>query len=176
MHYDADIDPVSGDKNKPAIITYYNSTKGGVDTNDQLCGTYNVGRRTKRWPLALFFHFLNVTCINALVVHKANTKNVRTHVRRLFLRQLATELVESHQKSRTNVNATPKIVKRWLLEVHGLETPPAPPTTKRGRCYNCPRKSDRKVSTKCSKCKKFLCNEHFIIYCQNCNNGDCHSS
>lgn len=33
-----------------------------------------------------------------------------------------------------------------------------------------------KVSTKCSKCKKFLCNEHFIVYCQNCNNDDCHSS
>ena len=50
MHYDADTDPVSGDKNKPTIITYYNSTNGRVDTNDQLCGTYNVGSRTKRWP------------------------------------------------------------------------------------------------------------------------------
>lgn len=47
-------------KKKPEIITFYNITKGGVDTCDQLCSNYNVGRRTKKWPLAIFNHFINV--------------------------------------------------------------------------------------------------------------------
>lgn len=176
MYHGADIDPTSGDRQKPEIITYYNSTKGGVDTNDQLCGTYNVGRRTKRWPLAIFFHLLNVTCINAFVVHRANTNKLRTHVRRYFLRQLATELVENHQKQRLNITATPKSIKKRVLEVHDLENRIISSTAKRGRCNNCPRKSDRKVATKCNKCKNFVCNDHCIIYCQNCDGSDSSSS
>lgn len=172
MHHGADIDSTSGDKQKPEIIMFYNSTKGGVDANDQLCGTYNVGRRTKRWPLNIFFHLLNVTCINALVVHRANTCNIRTHVRRHFLRQLAAQLVQDHQKQRVIINATPKSIKKRLVEVHDLENRPVPSTAKRGRCNNCPRSSDRKVPTKCMKCTKFVCNVHSRVYCQTCDNSD----
>ncbi|KAJ8966080.1 hypothetical protein NQ314_003749 [Rhamnusium bicolor] len=45
MHHDADIDETSENK-KPEIICYYNSTKGGVDTVDELCGTYSVSRKS----------------------------------------------------------------------------------------------------------------------------------
>nr|CAH7763977.1 unnamed protein product [Callosobruchus chinensis] len=38
----------------PEIIEYYNSTKGGVDLLDQKCANYCCGRRTRRWPLAVF--------------------------------------------------------------------------------------------------------------------------
>lgn len=34
MHYNNSIDENTGEKNKPDIITVYNSTKGGVDTSD----------------------------------------------------------------------------------------------------------------------------------------------
>ena len=40
---------------KPEIVHFYNSTKVGVDTVDQLCGNYSVSRRTRRWPLCIFF-------------------------------------------------------------------------------------------------------------------------
>ncbi|GBP30941.1 PiggyBac transposable element-derived protein 4 [Eumeta japonica] len=173
MHHAAHIDPYSNDQQKPEIIMYYNSTKGGVDTNDHLCGTYSVGRRTKRWPLAIFFHLINVTGINALVIHRANTDKSSTHVRRHFLRQLSVELVQNHQKRRLEVNATPKMVKKRLLEVHELENRVAPTTAKRGRCNSCPRKNDRKIATKCTK---FVCNDHSQIYCQQCNKSDSDSS
>ncbi|UYV79183.1 TOMM40L, partial [Cordylochernes scorpioides] len=32
---------------------------------------YSVGRRTKRWPLCLFFNFLDVVAINSAVIYKA---------------------------------------------------------------------------------------------------------
>lgn len=114
MHHKAHIDPASTDKQKPGIITYYNSTKGGVDTNDHLCGTYNVGRRTKQWPLAIFFHLINVSAINALIVHRANTDKLRTHVRRNFLWQLSVELIRDHQKRRWKCMS-------WKIASHPLQ-------------------------------------------------------
>lgn len=81
MHNDNAFDETTASAQKPEIITYYNSTKGGVDCNDQLCSNYNVGRRTKRWPLAVFFHLLNISGINVFVVHKANTDKSATHTR-----------------------------------------------------------------------------------------------
>ena len=33
---------------------------------------------------------------------------------------------------------------------------------KRGRCFRCSRKHDRKVATFCSKCKRFICEQHRV--------------
>lgn len=55
MHHDGTIDVESGNDKKPEILTFYNRTKGGVDTTDKLCATYDVGRRRRRWPLTFFF-------------------------------------------------------------------------------------------------------------------------
>ncbi|CAH2107748.1 unnamed protein product [Euphydryas editha] len=41
MHYEADKDKAV---NLPDIISFYNKTKGGVDTFDQLCHTYRKKR------------------------------------------------------------------------------------------------------------------------------------
>ena len=42
LHVDKEIDPDSGEQQKPSVITFYNATKGSVDTADQMCATYNV--------------------------------------------------------------------------------------------------------------------------------------
>ena len=33
---------------------------------------------------------------------------------------------------------------------------------KRGRCFRCSRKDDRKVTIFCSKCKRFVCKQHRV--------------
>ncbi|GBP75200.1 hypothetical protein EVAR_88806_1 [Eumeta japonica] len=48
MHDDAQINEDTG---KPEIIMDYNRTKGGVDSVDKMCETYNVARGTNRWPM-----------------------------------------------------------------------------------------------------------------------------
>ena len=65
MHHDDAVDPESG---KPEIIEYYNSTKGGVDSLDQLVHAYMCKRQTKRWPMAFFLNMLDVGCVAALIV------------------------------------------------------------------------------------------------------------
>jgi hypothetical protein len=44
MYNDDKTDETTQELRKPKIITTYNLTKGGVDTVDQLCATYDVSR------------------------------------------------------------------------------------------------------------------------------------
>lgn len=59
MHHDAAIDESTQEAKKPEIITFYNRNKGAVDTVDEMCGSYDVGRNNRRWPLTIFFHLIN---------------------------------------------------------------------------------------------------------------------
>ncbi|KAJ8932206.1 hypothetical protein NQ314_014840 [Rhamnusium bicolor] len=56
LHHD-NIDKKTKYQNKPEIITFYNSTKGGVDTVDQLCSSYDVVRNTRRRSMVIFIPF-----------------------------------------------------------------------------------------------------------------------
>lgn len=51
MHHDDRIDEATGDAKKPEIITFYNSTKGGVDVVDMMMDKYSVSRNSRRLPL-----------------------------------------------------------------------------------------------------------------------------
>ncbi|XP_055306660.1 LOW QUALITY PROTEIN: piggyBac transposable element-derived protein 4-like [Sitodiplosis mosellana] len=52
-HASEDIDPISG---KPLVVHDYNSTRGGVDTFDQMLRGYTCKRKTNRWPMVMFFN------------------------------------------------------------------------------------------------------------------------
>ncbi|KRX83192.1 PiggyBac transposable element-derived protein 4 [Trichinella sp. T6] len=49
------------DSEKPEIVVFYNKTKSGVEHADQLAQCYNTARKSRPWPLAIFFHLLNVS-------------------------------------------------------------------------------------------------------------------
>lgn len=55
MHSDQKVDPVSGESCKQQIVSFYNKTKVGVDSVDQMCAKYDCPRNTKRWPMVVFF-------------------------------------------------------------------------------------------------------------------------
>ncbi|XP_050509073.1 piggyBac transposable element-derived protein 4-like, partial [Diabrotica virgifera virgifera] len=59
LHHGKDI----SDRNdkKPQIILDYNSTKGAVDTLDQLVGTYTCKSKTNRWPMIVFYNMLDIS-------------------------------------------------------------------------------------------------------------------
>lgn len=56
LHHDDNIDEDTGDKRKPEMITFYNSTKAGVDVIDEMCASYYVSRNSKRWPMTLLWN------------------------------------------------------------------------------------------------------------------------
>ena len=97
MHHDKTID--ESQQKKPDIILYYNKTKGGVDQMDQMVQMYSYKRKTKRWPMVLFFNMIDVAGIAAFLIWSGkNTQweQGKTHRRRLFLLQLGFELEEAH--------------------------------------------------------------------------------
>lgn len=67
-------------QNKPEIVTFYNSTKIGVDLVDQLCGNYNVSRTTRRWHMVLFFDLLNIIGINAACNYNSHDSNRKVEI------------------------------------------------------------------------------------------------
>jgi len=54
MHHDKTVS--NKEHRKPEIILFYNSTKGGVDTIDQMVRYYSCRIKTRRWPLAFFMN------------------------------------------------------------------------------------------------------------------------
>lgn len=105
-----DINSTTGDTKKPEIISFYNVTKGGVDTADKMCGTYTVGRRCKRWPLVIFFRILEIGGINSQVIFFSNNPGTKI-VRRLFLRRLGLELLKPQVAKRVTTKNVPRSIR-----------------------------------------------------------------
>lgn len=51
-------------KNKSHMNAFYNETKGGVDTIDQMTRKFTTKRCTRRWPLSVFFTLLDIAGVN----------------------------------------------------------------------------------------------------------------
>ena len=47
----------------------YNKNKAGVDTMDQMLGTYTCKRGTKRWPLAMFYYIVDVAALASFIAY-----------------------------------------------------------------------------------------------------------
>lgn len=167
LHHDDNVDPGTG---KPEIILEYNSTKGGVDSLDKLCASYNCARNTRRWPMVIFYSVLNVAGINAMILYLANNIEIKIS-RRQFLRQLSFHLIESHLKTRAAIQNIPRSIKDRIRELTGEELPgPSRETLSnvRGRCAYCDRKKNRPTRLVCKKCGKFMCGEHCLHICNEC--------
>lgn len=170
LHHDMEIDLQSGEKQKPAVITFYNKTKSGVDNVDKLIRSYDVSRNSRRWPLTLFFWLLNSAGINAKIIQMLNFPDIKTN-RRNFIKDLGITLIESHLKSRQkNARLSTDLRKRIADHIGLDEGPPVKKTAPgvRRRCYVCPSKKDRKTQYICETCKSHVCLDHAIFQCGNC--------
>lgn len=179
MHYD---DKVSGAKNKPDIIHFYNATKGGVDNMDRLLGEYTCKRVSRRWPQALFYNMIDVCALAAYIIYYENnpTLDQTNHRRRKFLQSLGRELALPHIYIREqNVQITRHFSVRTGIEctigrpIHTRITTDSPsPAVKRdasgrrkiaGDCYACASstpKRRRHTRKSCSMCNRPICDQH----------------
>lgn len=51
---------------------FYNSTKDAVDTVNQMCSNICTNRKTKRWPMCVFYNILNLCAIYAYSIYVSN--------------------------------------------------------------------------------------------------------
>lgn len=157
----------------PEIISFYNQTKGGVDTFDQLCHKYSVSRKTRRWSLCVFYGILNIVGINSMILlHSSNATGKQVFKnRRTYLKTLAFDLIKPHLEDRFLYKTLPMHLQESIGGILGKKRSydaPTPSKSKSGRCSFCPRSKDRKSRTQCQKCKRFICLEHQTKICQNC--------
>lgn len=150
LHHSAGTDP--SNKNKSEINLYYNATKGGVDTLDQMCHAYTARRKTWRWPMAQFYNIIDVCGIAAKVIwlnlYPDWNKTKSNSLRKLFLKELAQDLVVPNIKRRSTIHLT-RPLKLNISDVleqssDNMETDDMPPVAKRlRRCYTCPSNKGR---------------------------------
>ncbi|RVE65370.1 hypothetical protein OJAV_G00115850 [Oryzias javanicus] len=62
---------------RPTAVTEYNKYMGGVDTSDQMTGTNSVHRKTRRWPITVFQHRVDIAVTNAFVIHKTRCASLQ---------------------------------------------------------------------------------------------------
>jgi len=164
---------ISEETGKPDMIMFYNATKGGVDTFDQMCGHMSTSRKTKRWPLCIFYGMINIACINAFVIYSQNmykSKQIPVN-RKQFMIELSRKLMIPWMKYRLNLPSLQRSVKTAISGILGLEPLQDRPTQEvsgRTTCQICPSKKRRMTTNKCDSCKRPFCLEHRARICTLC--------
>ncbi|KAL0809843.1 hypothetical protein ABMA28_011332 [Loxostege sticticalis] len=175
MHHTPDIDQKS---KKPEIILFYNKTKIGVDLLDQRCANYSTSRRTRRWPLAIFYRLLDISASNSYVVY-LSTQLENTESRFTFMKRLAGQLTRPHMERREKITAIQRDIRFSLRRVLNLDTEALPGAvgssseqperlTVRKYCSQCDPKKKRKTQYMCCNCKNPFCLECSHILCGLC--------
>ncbi|CAK1596514.1 unnamed protein product [Parnassius mnemosyne] len=171
---DGVINPITG---KPEIIMYYNQTKGGVDTFDQMCSSMSCSRKTNRWPMSMFYGILNIAFVNSYVIycHNILAKNEKPLNRRGYMKKLSAQLSESWMKERLEAPTLPKHVRDNIANIlpkpvvqNDTDNEEEPPAKKRRYCTFCTNKKKRMSKMTCVKCRKTVCGEHKNDVCFEC--------
>ena len=156
LHRDGSIDEETG---KPEIITYYNQSKGGVDTLDQLIRCYSCKGKPNRWPVALFYNMLDIAAYNSYLLYANRHPEFRMahkkQARREFLKLLTDQLLPPVKVPDFNISV-PKKQKTDAAQ--------------RKWCQLCNRSERKKSYIQCSKCSKYACLDHRTeeIICNEC--------
>ncbi|XP_071563491.1 piggyBac transposable element-derived protein 4-like [Temnothorax nylanderi] len=160
---------INQETQKPEIIHFYNTTKGGTDSFDQMCHEYSTARKTLRWPMRIWLAMLDQGGINALILYNSNA-NLEAFNRRQFLKNLIKALVEPHLRARLQL---PNFRRELRFNIHTILGQGKRPVKqvgqkKRARCGLCPRAQDRKAQMYCEMCHRAACEDHRVVLCCDC--------
>lgn len=190
LHTTAEV--ANNEKKTPEIISFYNATKGAVDSVDQLISFSSVKRKTKKWPRVVFSNIIDISLLNAFVLwQQVNPNwNQTTNKRRIFLEKMALEIIQPTIDNRMRIPRGENALNAFnKLQSSSATTSPTPSTSKQkrknvdfelpnqkkkqkstARCVDCDKSKDRKAHNICNKCQKAVCGEHKIIVCKSCYN------
>jgi hypothetical protein len=164
-----DTDETDPETQKPVVILDYNRTKGGVDTVDQLCSTYSTARKTRRWPMVVFFRELDIAGINSFKIFLANNPT-KICTRRKYLTDLAMQLMDEHLRVRAKLWCLPKDISCFLSKYR--ESPSVTkPVSQKKICYLCGTHKNTKTGVTCHICCRNVCKNHsqHKVTCEKCN-------
>ena len=177
-------------KLKPAIIKFYDFTKGGTDVVDQRISSYTCKAKSPRWTMAGFSYILDQCRINSSTVWSLNNRMdpqkvdafdygwdmAMSLVYPLIQRRSAIGLNWSTQQKIKVILGAAYIEENVSKEVHKAEGP-------RRRCESCltelrgkanwreNKNSLLKNVTQCQSCEKPKCRNHLLNICEGCFNN-----
>lgn len=126
------------EKQKPSVVVDYNRHMSGVDRSDQMLSYYTTPKKTIRWYLKLFFHFVDVCLWNGTYLHNVAKKKKLTYLEfreRLILDYLRVPLLSKKSQVKPSSHYPKK-------------------ADKRRRCRICSAKKKRTLTYfVCEKCK-----------------------
>lgn len=166
MHYSK---TVNNETKKPEIIEFYNETKGGVDALDEKCTVYSTHRRSRRWPLTIFYTILDISSVNSFIIYSCLPGNPHKS-RYEFIKSLARQLVQDHMERRLTTFQIPRQLRYNIASIlqKDVPEPSNDVLTKRVRCSKCPRSLDRKTKIVCASCKAPICHVCETHICKDC--------
>ena len=114
---------INQESRKLEIIEFYNSTTGAVDTLDEMCNNMSCSRKTRRWPLCVYYGMINVCLVNAHViyVHNVARKTEKPLSRKKFAIKLSEDLLAPWMKKRLDVPTLPRSTRTIMYELLKLE-------------------------------------------------------
>ena len=169
--------PTVIEQTKSHIHMFYNATKGGVDSFDQICSSMTCSRKTRRWPVCIFYGLLNIVTNNSFYIHQ-NLPGHKLYNRRQYAMDLAMELSRDWALSRlAKKRYMPRDVTALICSVFEVQEPEddvqdAPKRSdKRHRCPLCPSSSNARTKLLCAKCRRPTCNNHVNYVCETCHDS-----
>ena len=171
------MNPANG---KPEVIEFYNETKGGIDTFDQMCATYSCSRKINRRPMCVFYGILNASIINSWIIYRSNNYDTEGAIRnrRKYMHDLALELIKPSAHERMMTPTQHRQVKNAIRQVCSINMPHeaalgrAPSAAEQKhppkRCRKCEAKADKKTRFRCHSYQDHVCMNHYIPICYEC--------
>ena len=165
--------PTVIENKKTDVQMFYNATKGGVDSFDQMCSTHSCSRKTQRWPLCLFYGMLNIVMVNSYILYSSKTPSPKA--RRHFDIEMAESLCRPWATKRLHDSHLPRQLRTIIESTLGVLvenqacSPGTMKTEKRRRCYICPSSSNTRTRLVCRSCGRSVCQVHGHLTCTGCN-------
>ncbi|KAG0721213.1 PiggyBac transposable element-derived protein 4 [Chionoecetes opilio] len=166
--------PTVVEKKRTNIQVFYNATKGGVDTFDQVCGASSCSRKTRRWPLCMFFGIINIALNNSFII--SCSKTTRQVQRRDFNIDAAYSMCRPWAVYRLAMfpflSRALKVTIQHTFELSDDHSTPLTRQTKtetRKKCYICPTGTNIKTRIVCASCQRSVCTHHGVVVCHYCN-------
>ncbi|XP_045450544.1 piggyBac transposable element-derived protein 4-like [Melitaea cinxia] len=119
---------VDNTNGKPDIILFYNQTKGGVDSFDQMCSSMSTNRKTNRWPMTVFYGMLNMSFVNSYIIycHNKLSRKEKPLSRKNFIKKISTELTTPWMQQRLEAPTLKRSVRENIMNVIQNEPQPVP--------------------------------------------------
>lgn len=132
----------------------------------QLVTTYSCRRKTRRWPLVLFYNVLDTSAYNSYVLWTSidpSWEQRKSFRWRLFLEELGGSLIAPLLSMRQRL---PQTLSSARTAARPTPIPISTRSLSRKRCRMCTTR--RQVFSTCRKCGVAVCKEHYVTVCIYC--------